>query len=398
MVRSWRREREPMRVLIAALLMLSNALCVGLASAQTAAKGGTKASFAREAERHKANENLLVLMGGGLGGPYLQLAHDIAVAVNDGDKLRVLPVASDGAFTNVRDIVLLKGVDLGITTVQTLNALKVSGEYGNIENQIAYIAPLSVDTFHVLARPEISSIKDLQGKTVSFNTKGSGTARFGPMVLKAVGVTVTETTMAQGDALQAMRSGEIHATACSCPLPVLPFASAQPGTGFKFLEVPYIAALEQDYVPANLTTADYPALIDKDSKVQTIATSTILVTFNWAPGTERYRKIERFVHAFFSNLDKLREPPRHPAWRSVNMAATIRGWQRFPAAQQWLDKQAAEAAQGQAAEQPSRSTRPRRDRRVAGARASGQHGAPRHGRAGALFKEFMEWSRQRKRK
>jgi TRAP transporter TAXI family solute receptor len=375
-----------MRVFLVALLALSSALCAGLGSAQTVHKGGGKAPFTREVERSKANQNLLVLMGGGLGGPYLQLAHDIAVAVNDGDSLRVLPVASDGAFTNVRDIVLLKGVDLAITTVQILNALKASGEYGNIEQQVAYIAPLSVDTFHVLARPEINSIQDLQGKKVSFNTKGSGTARFGPTVLKALGVTVAEATMAQGDALQAMRSGELDATLCSCPLPVPPFGSLQPGSGFKFLDVPYIPALEQDYVPANLTGANYPGLIAKDSRVQTIATSTILITFNWPRGTERYRKVEKFVNAFFSNFDKLKEPARHPAWRSVNLGAIIRGWQRFPTAQQWLDRQAAEAATAQKSSAID----------AAQARAHASKAAPHDlAEQERLFKEFMEWTKNR---
>ncbi|MBO0763040.1 MAG: transporter [Hyphomicrobiaceae bacterium] len=324
-------------------------------------------------------------MGGSLGGSYLQLAHDIAVVVNDGDNMRVLPVASDGAFANVRDIVLLKGVDLAISTVQTLNALKASGEYGNIEQQIAYIAPLSVDTFHLLVRPEIHSIQDLQGKRVNFNGKGSGTARFGPMVLKALGVTgVIEAAMPQGDALQAMRSGELHATACSCPLPVPPFAAVQPGSGFEFLEVPYIPALEQDYVPASLTNVHYPGLIDKDKKVHTIATSTILITFNWGRETERYRKVEKFVNAFFLNFDKLKQPARHPAWRSVNLAATIRGWQRFPAAQQWLDRQAAEAKSAPPVVDPTVATG--QPARTGPANPGGQE---------RMFQEFLEWSRSR---
>ena len=44
------------------------------------------------------------------------MAQDIALTVSDGDNLRVLPVAGDGAMKNVRDVLLLRGVDLGITT------------------------------------------------------------------------------------------------------------------------------------------------------------------------------------------------------------------------------------------------------------------------------------------
>src|SRR5215470_12508921 len=321
------------RILLTLLVFLSTC---GAASAQNPS---------RESFRQKMNENSLVLVCGSLGAPYIQLGHDISVVVNDADNLRVLPVVSDGAFTNVRDVLYLRGVDLGITTVQTLNALKASGEYGqNIDRFLTYIAPLSVDTLHVLARPGINSIYDLKGKRVSFNSKGSGTARFTPAVFKALGIPVEEVTMAQGDAIQAMRDGTLDATTCSCPMPLPAFPNVKPEWGFKFLDVPYGPAFEQDYVPASIVNENYPNLVAKGHKVQTIATSTILIAFNHARGTDHYRRIEKFVDAFFSKADELRKPPRHPAWRDVNMAATIRGWQRFPAAQEWLDRNAAKPA------------------------------------------------------
>ena len=88
-----------------ALLLALSPLAVDSGGAQTAKSknAAPKAStFSRDAERQKVNENLLVLMSGGLGGPYLQLANDIAVATNDGDSLRVLPVISSGSVSNVR--------------------------------------------------------------------------------------------------------------------------------------------------------------------------------------------------------------------------------------------------------------------------------------------------------
>src|SRR5215467_7272803 len=177
------------RIVLAFLLLLSP-LSPGLSSAQAQApqQKDRLSVPTREQMRQKMNENLLVLMCGSLGAPYIQLGHDISVVVNDGDNLRILPVVSDGALTNVRDVLYLKGVDLGITTVQILNALKASNEHGaNLERQITYIAPFSDDTLHNLARPGIERIEDLKGKKVNFNSKGSGTARFTPLVFKALG-------------------------------------------------------------------------------------------------------------------------------------------------------------------------------------------------------------------
>jgi hypothetical protein len=170
-------------------------------------------------------------------------------------------------------------------------------------------------------------------------------------------------------------------------MPVPAFPTIKPGAGLKFLEVPYVAALERDYVPTNLTNGDYPNLIAPNQKIHTVATSTVLITFNWPPGTERYKKIERFVDAFFSNVDKLMEPTRHPVWKQVNIGASIRGWQRFPAAQQWLDRQAAKAA----ARGESPAAIDVTQARAQAARAAPQDSAKQE----RLFREFLEWSRNR---
>ncbi len=201
-----------------------------------------------------------MLLGGTSGGPYAQLTQDMATAVNDADNLRVLPIASDGAMTNVRDILLLRGVDLGISSVQALNALKASGEYGpDLDRRIAYVAQLPADIFHVLARPEYKSLQDLNGKKVNVLPKGAATASFGPKLLKAFGVEIAPVHATHGDAIQLMRAGEIDAALCICPIPVPAFAAVKE-PGFKILEVPYVAALEQSYLPASVSSAHYPNL------------------------------------------------------------------------------------------------------------------------------------------
>jgi uncharacterized protein len=385
-----------MRVsLVLAFLLALSPLAVSASSAQTRPKAHPPKAppFSHYTEREKANENLLMVLGGTLGGPYIQLAQDISRTVSDGDNLRVLPIAGDGAVKNVRDILLLRGVDLGITSVQVLNALKESGEYGpSLDRRIAYIAPLSADRFHVLVRPEYNSLQDLKGKKVNVLQKGSGTSVFGPRILKALGIEVEEVHLTHNEGVPLMRNGELDAALCLCPVPVPPFAGVKAEWGFKFLEVPYIAAFEESYLPASLAGETYPNLVAKGSSVQTIATSTVLITYNWTPGTERYKKIEKFVNAFFSNFDKLRKPPHHPAWLDVNIGASLRGWQRFPAAQQWLDRQAAEAA----AKAKVKATPALSGVDPALARAQAAKAAP-HDAAEQerLFKEFLEWSRKR---
>ena len=365
--------------LLLALLLASG---IGPAVAQSSkedSKGG-KQPFSHVVERAKANESLVMLLGGALGGAWLQMAQDIALAVSDGKKLRVLPVAGEGSKQNLHDVLLVRGVDLGITRLEVLNAAKASGELGpNLDRRISYIAALAVDMLQVLARPDIGSLKDLDGKQVNVIPKGSVV----PSILKTLGVTIEEVNLSFSEVIERMRAGKLAASACFCSMPIPAYKTASAELGFKLLEVPYTDAMEDSYLPANLTADVYPNLIGAGGKVQTIGSNVVLISYNWAPNTDRYRRIEAFSHAFFSNFDKLREPSRHPTWRSVNPAATIRGWQRFPGAQKWLDRLAAE-------------------RKEVGNDAAGGDAATKAKAANAisdpaeqerLFKEFLEWSR-----
>lgn len=375
-------------VALASLLALS-ALAAGSTSAQTQKKGAQppKATpFSHHAEREKVNENVLMLLGGTLGGPWIQMAQEISTVVDDGDTLRVLPIAGGGGKSNLRDVLLLRGVDLGITRHEVLNDAKASGEFGpNLERRIAYVSALSVDMLQLLARPEINSLQDLHGKKVSILPKGSVV----PAILKKIGVAIDEVNLTIPDGIEQMRTGKVYATACICSVPIPAYRGLSPDLGFKLLGVPYIAALEESYLPASLTSEIYPNLIAKGSKVETVGASLLLVTYNWAPGTERYRRIEKFVGAFFTQFDKLRQPPRHPSWRDVNLSANIPGWQRFPAAQNWLDRQAAAAKTAKAP--PGIDLK---QARTQAAKAAPNDAAEQE----RLFKEFLEWSRKQPRR
>ena len=44
------------------------------------------------------------------------------------------------------------------------------------------------------------------------------------------------------------------------------------------------------------------------------------------------------VESMFTNWEKFRQPPRHPKWRDVNLAATVPGWTRWSVAEEMLKK------------------------------------------------------------
>ncbi len=361
----------------ASLSLLALVLCAPLCD-----RAVSQTPLSYEQNRQRVNENVLFLMGGQPGATFNQIANDISVVLGNGYNLRVLSVDGGAAVQNVEDVLFLRNIDMALTTQEALNYLKGTGELGpNLTQKLTYVAPLFPNPLQILARSGATSIKDLNGKKVSFNNKGSATAQFVPKIFKTLGVDVQELYLTQGDALEKLRSGEIDATICSCPTPVPAFASVKPEWGLRFVSVPYERSIQASYLPASIGSEDYPALIAKDDKVDTIAATTVLISFNWPKGTVRYERTAKFVNAFYSKLSEFYKPPRNPLWKSVNLAATIPGWTRFQAAEEWLTNWRAIQAKGQEADFKQFM--------------SEQTGKPSTGQAEQLFHEFQIWMSKR---
>jgi hypothetical protein len=88
-----------------------------------------------------------------------------------------------------------------------------------------------------------------------------------------------------------------------------------------------------------LNHASYPALVDDNAPVATIAVGSVMAVFAFPPSNERYGKLARFVDAFFTKFPELLKPPRHPKWKDVNLAARVPGWTQFAPAQDALGRQ-----------------------------------------------------------
>ena len=102
------------------------------------------------------------------------------------------------------------------------------------------------------------------------------------------------------------------------------------------MPIEYTDTLHDMYLPSSLTSEDYPNLIAEGQFVDTLATSVAMVMYNWPKGHSRYKRVDRFVKAFFTNFNEFRKAPRHPKWQEVNLTAAISGWDRFAPAEEWL--------------------------------------------------------------
>jgi TRAP transporter TAXI family solute receptor len=336
----------------------------------------------------KANQNTVTVISGNPNGTYLYLAFDMSAVLDSGTDLRVLPIVGKGGYQNLLDVLFTRGIDLCITQSNIMTYLKKTGELGpNIDTRIAYIAKLYNEEMHVLAGPGIKSLQDLAGKRVNFSDAGSGTQFSTRLIFELLGIKVQEVNVDQSEGFERVKSGDIAATILIAGKPTGSFGKFKLEPGMTLLPVPYVEALEEDYFPAKMTSEDYPNLIPKGGSVDTIAVGAVLAAFNWPQNTDRYRRVALFVDAFFSKFPEVQKPARHSKWREANLASTLRGWKRFPAAEEWLAKN----PERQAAAEPIQVD-------AALARAQAARVAPNDPvEQNRLFNQFMEWAKSQKR-
>ena len=339
----------------------------------------------RAALTDQLNQNTVTVMSGNPNGTYLYLAYDMSAVLDEGNDLRVLPIIGKGGYQNVIDTLHLRGVDLCITQANIMSYLKKTGEFGSsIDQRLAYIARLYNEEMHILAGPGITKVQDLSGKKVNFSDTGSGTQFSTRLIFELLGIKAQEVNVGQADGYQMVKTGEIAATILIAGKPTGSFGKFKMEPGMTLLPVPYTEALEQDYLPAKLTNDDYPNLIPKGSSVDTVAIPSVLAVYNWPRDTDRYRRVSLFIDAFFTKFPEFQKAPRHVKWKETNLSATLRGWKRFPAAEEWLAK----APQRPATPTASLAIDP------SVVRAQAAKAAPNDpAEQDRLFKQFMEWSR-----
>jgi TRAP transporter TAXI family solute receptor len=323
------------------------------------------------------NVNTVTVMSGTIGGTYVQFGADLASVLDDGNKLRVLSIVGRGSVQSVADILFLQGVDLGIVRSDTLDYLEKKGFAKDIKKQFSYVTKLYNEEMHVIAPKSIRSMKELDGKTVSVDLPNGGTFVTAAVVFERLGIKPKFVYVEQRIALEKLKAGEIDAVVAVQGKPSKAVSQIRDDR-LHLVPVDYAKPLQGDYLPASLSAKDYPNLISDQGQVDTIAVPAVLAAYNWAPDTERYRKLALFVDKFFTKFPAFQNPPFHPKWKEVSLSAPLPDWQRFPAAKQWLDAHKIEPV-----------ARSRFDDFLKQKTASGK--LPSDSEREALFKQFQAW-------
>src|ERR1700730_3524131 len=373
-----------MRVWMHQAIALVSMICLTSEAsfAQSGARAPTAAASGETNAVAKANERTVGLASGLPAGTFMRFGAEIAGNINQAADIRVLAVITPGATENVRDLLYLRGIDIAITHADVLEYFKNVEKIPNIQKRVNFISELYVSEIHVLVRPEISSFEDLEGKKVSFNAPGGGTSVTGPILFRRMGVKVEPVYIDNEIAYERMKTGELAGLVFTVGKPNNLFTRNKNDYRFKFLPVPFDNFADL-YLPTKLTAEDYPGYVKPGEKVETIGVQAVLAVYNWPRESDRARRITRFIDNYFDHFENFLKPPYHPSWKTVNLAADVRGWTRYWVVEEKL-KQIL-GAQHAATRGVDLQLAPQQATQAAPSKAEEQK---------RLFQEFQQWKRR----
>jgi TRAP-type uncharacterized transport system substrate-binding protein len=333
--------------------------------------------------KNKKNNWTVGVAGGILSGTYMTFAAELANVLDDGDDLRILPIATYGAASNLDDLLYLRGVDVAVTQSDVFEYFQNHRKTANLQHRIHYITALPTSEVHIMAKRNIRSLEDLRGKKVNFGPAGSASSLTGTIIFQRLGIQVEQSFYDNPRALQMLRKGEIAALIRVIGKPIDFFAKLPADADLHLLPIPFSQKFADYYSLGEFTKAEYPTLIAEGDRVETIGVPAVLAVYNWSTKSDRFRRVQRLVERMFANWDKFQAPPRHPKWREVNLAATVPGWTRWwPAEAQLKILRAQQQAQAGKAGSPKPIPVTPSSARFSDAERE------------QLFKEFQGWQQQ----
>jgi TRAP-type uncharacterized transport system substrate-binding protein len=317
--------------------MAQTAAGPGSAEARTRPAASTAIAEGEAESVARVNNWTVGVVGGMIEGAPIRFATDLQIALDDGDNLRVLPIVSRGAKQNVIDLLYLKGVDAGVVYVDIFDEFRREGQIKNIERRINYISQLFLSGVHVLVRPEIKELKDLQGKKFGFQGRGTGVSVTSAILFDRMGIDVEPVYITNHQALEKMKTGEMHGLIYLVSKAHPSLTAIDPKFGFHLLSIPYDKFTDY-YVPMTFENSDYPNLVKPGEKVEAMGVPAVLAVYNWPKNSDRFRKVERFIRYYFDRFDTFKQPPFQKEWKEINLAASVPGWTRYWFAEQLLQE------------------------------------------------------------
>lgn len=272
------------------------------------------------------------IMTGGPQGTYIQIGRDLA-RLGAECSLTLNVVESAGSLENFIGVRQRRNTQFGIVQSDVLEYLKTyEANDPEIQKAVAGVRimfPLYNEEVHLLAKKEIASAEELNGKKVAIGKADSGTYLTASLVLDILRVTSAERlTIGAAEALDRLVAGEIDAFFYVAGAPASLFADERIDPE-KFHLVPLTEApLEATYTSTTVPAGTYPWLT---GDVELVAVKAVLMTFDYDKSRNAYHResckaVADFSGLLLSSLDRLKKEG-HPKWKSVDLTDLPPGWQ-----------------------------------------------------------------------
>lgn len=307
-------------------------------------------------------------------GSYVRFAQDIANVLRKDCSfdMRVAPRLGYGSVQNLADLMWHEQIDVAIVQEDLLDAINqgrnsiesvdMSDEdVKKIKANITYILGLVDQELHILARPEISTVRQLDGKKVSIGIPGSGSGLTFANVQKAMRIKVEPVHADPYEAIRLLREENISAaifivskkapyltelnssyeSSCAKDDTTTSAISSKKQCNEK-LHLLSVEASELNstqsfkYKNARITKNDYEHLIGESNSIETVSVKAVLATVKHK-NPERNERVRVFAQKLLANIDNLKNPEIFdPKWRDVEPCSSVAGWKRMDAACEFI--------------------------------------------------------------
>lgn len=273
-------------------------------------------------------------------GTYYEIGRNLgAIAGKAGIGLRLLE--SEGSLQNMYRVYKSPEAQLGIVQHDVLfwiRAHQDSRTAQRMAEKIKLIVPLYKEEVHIVARTDanIETFEDLAGKIVAIGSEGSGTSVTAGVLFRLADIRPAEqVSVGASEALHRLKQGSLDAMVYVVGAPAALFVEdIAPADNLNFVAIDNKSISEFYGAPEMLDASDYAWAKDG---VSTVAVTAALITYDYRTNRQKCDYVGRITNLIHDGIGELRSTG-HAKWRSVDLDATVAGWDTSACASEALHK------------------------------------------------------------
>ena len=298
--------------------------------------GGTKK------EEEDASGGYLVFTTGGETGTYYGFGNIMAQKVTGTTTTYVAAIASGGSKANIEALqagdaqLAFTQYDVMLYAYQGTNTFEDVGP----NDSFAVVAALYPESVHIVTlNPDIKSVADLKGKSVSIGAAGSGVYFNAIDILGAYGLSendIKPTYQSFGDSVEALQDGQIDAAfvVAGAPVSAVTSLAATNQVYLISLDAEHADKLVAD-IPTYSKTTIPASIYGAPEDCATVAINAVIIADNSVADDDVYN----FVKGVYENLPQLLDAHAIASNLSLDLASSITAVPYHPGAARYYAEQ-----------------------------------------------------------